>query len=114
VRQRPATFQYRPQRLLEFRPGRSCRHVSRQPYTPGNSPELFPVASRHADRGVDQFVAKDRCDLHRHHVFRLAQVGPDKDLKMPILTALIIAALADVPAAPVARRESNRNTQLRW
>jgi hypothetical protein len=78
----------------------------------GNSPELFPVASRHADRGVHQFMAQDRCDLRRHQVFRLAQVRPDKDLKMPVLTALIIPALADMPAAAAARRKSNRNTSI--
>jgi hypothetical protein len=34
--------------------------------------------------------------------FRLAQIGPDEDLKMPILAALIIPAFAYVPAAPAA------------
>jgi hypothetical protein len=47
-------------------------------------------------------VAKDFGDLHRHQVFRVTQVGPDEDLKMPILATLIIPALAHVPAAPAA------------
>jgi hypothetical protein len=73
-----------------------------RPYTVGNSPELFTMASGDADRGVDQFMSQDRCDLHRQHVFRFAQVGPDEDLEMPILAALIIPAFAYVPAAPAA------------
>jgi len=51
---------------------------------------------------VYQFMAQHRRDLHRHQLFRLAQVGPDEDLKMPILAALIIPAFAYVPAAPAA------------
>jgi hypothetical protein len=58
-------------------------------------------------------MARDGRDLHRHQVFRLAQVGPDENLKMPILAALIVPALAYVPAVPAAGYESNRDTQLR-
>src|SRR5260370_17392864 len=61
----------------------SCNYLCGQPYAPG-----------------------------QHQVFRLAQVRPDKDLKMPVLTALIIPALADMPAAAAARRKSNRNTSI--
>jgi hypothetical protein len=81
--------------------------------SPGNPAELFAVASRHADCSVYQFMAQDRCDLHRQQVLGRAQVGPDKDLKIPVLTALIIPALADVSAAPAAGGESNCNAQLR-
>jgi hypothetical protein len=47
-------------------------------------------------------MGQDRCELHRQQVFRFALVGPDEDLKMPILAALIIPAFAYVPAAPAA------------
>ena len=60
------------------------------------------MAGGDADRCVYQLVAKDRGDVHRQQVFRLAQVGPDEDLEMPILAALIIPAFAYVPAAPAA------------
>jgi hypothetical protein len=100
--QRPCSFQYRPHGLLEIGPGCGRCHLPYQAYTPGNSPKLFTVASGDADRRVYQLVAKDGGDLHRHQVFRLAQVGPDEDLKMPILAALIIPAFAYVPAAPAA------------
>jgi hypothetical protein len=60
------------------------------------------VASGDADRGVHQLVAKDGGDLHWQQVFRLAEVGPDEDLKMPILAALIIPALAYAPPASAA------------
>jgi hypothetical protein len=70
------------------------------------------MASRYTDCGVDQLMAQDRRHLHRQQLLRLAQVGPDEDLKMPILAALIIPALADVPAAPAAGGEANRDTQL--
>jgi hypothetical protein len=50
--------------------------------------------------------------LHRHQIFRLAHVGPDKDLEMPVLTALIIPALSYVPAAAASGGESNRDTEL--
>jgi hypothetical protein len=73
-----------------------------QAYTPGNSPELFTMASGDTDRRVYQLMDKDGGDLHRQQVFRLAQVGPDEDLKMPILATLIIPALAYVPVAPAA------------
>jgi hypothetical protein len=72
------------------------------------------VASGDANRSVYQFMAQDRRHLHRHQVFRLAQVGPDEDLKMSILAALIIPALAYVPAAPPARCKSDRDTKLCW
>jgi len=102
VWKRACSFQYRPQGLLEFGPGRRRRHLSCQAYTLGNSPERLAVARGNADRSVYQFMAQDRRDLHRHQVLRLAQVGPDEDLKMPILATLIIPALAYVPAAPAA------------
>ena len=70
------------------------------------------MADRYADRSMHQFMAQDRRHLHRHQLFRLAQVGPDKDLEMPVLTALIIPALTYMPAAPAAGGESNRDTQL--
>jgi hypothetical protein len=70
------------------------------------------VASRQAESSVYQLMAQDRRDLRRQ-VFRLAQVGPDENLKIPILAALIIPALAYVPAAPAAGCQSNRNTQQR-
>jgi hypothetical protein len=76
--------------------------LSCQAYAPGNSSKFLAVASGDADRGVYQLVAKDRGDLHRQQVFRLAQVGPDEYLKMPILAALIIPTLAYVPAALTA------------
>jgi hypothetical protein len=60
------------------------------------------MASGDTNRSVHQLVAKDRRDLHRQQVLRLAQVGPDEDLKMPILAALIIPALAYGPAALAA------------
>jgi hypothetical protein len=60
------------------------------------------VARGDANRGVYQLMGQDRCDLHQQQVFRFPQVGPDEDLKMPILAALIIPALAYVPAAPAA------------
>jgi hypothetical protein len=101
VGQRSCSFQYRPHGLLEFGPGRRRRHLSCQAYTLGNSPERLAVARSDADSGVYQFMAQDRRDLHRHRLFRLAQVGPDENLKMPILAALIIPALAYVPAAAV-------------
>jgi hypothetical protein len=113
MRQRPRCFQYRPQRLLEFRSGHGRCHLSYEANSPGDSTEFFPVASRHPNRSVCQLMAQDRCDLHWHEIFRLVQIGPDKDLKMPILAALIVPALAYLPAAPAAGRESNRNTQLR-
>jgi hypothetical protein len=102
VRQRSCCFQYRPHGLLELGPGGGRRHLSYQAYTPGNSSELLAVASCDPDNGVYQLVAENGGDLHRQQVFRLAQVGPDEDLKMPILAALIIPALAYAPAAPAA------------
>jgi hypothetical protein len=60
------------------------------------------VASRNPDCGVHQLITQYCCHLHRHQVFRLAQVWSDEDLKMPIFAALIIPALADVPTAPSA------------
>jgi hypothetical protein len=60
------------------------------------------MASGDTDRRVYQLMDKDGGDLHRQQVFRLAQVGPDENLKMPILATLIIPALAYVPAAPAA------------
>jgi hypothetical protein len=74
-------------------------------------PERLAVASGDPDSGVYQFVAENGGDLHRQQVFRLAQVGPNEDLKMPILAALIIPTLAYAPAAPAARREPNGDTQ---
>jgi hypothetical protein len=71
-------------------------------YTSGNSPELFTMASGDTDRRVYQLVAEDGGYLHRQQIFRLAQVGPDEDLKMPILAALIIPAFAYGPAVPPA------------
>jgi hypothetical protein len=102
VWQRPCPLQYRLHGLLEFRSGRSCCDLPYQAYTLGNSPEGSAVASGNADRSVYQFMAQNRGDLHRQQVFRLGQVGPDEDLKMPILAALIIPAFAYVPAAPAA------------
>src|SRR5215472_1939973 len=52
VGQWPCCLQYWPHGLLESGPGRSCRHLSDQADTPGNSPELFSVARRHADRSM--------------------------------------------------------------
>ena len=60
------------------------------------------MARRNADCSVYQLVAKDFGDLHRHQVFRVTQVGPDKNLKMSILAALIIPTLAYGPAATAA------------
>ena len=57
------------------------------------------MARRNTDCSVYQLVAKDFGDLHRHQVFRVTQVGPDKNLKMSILAALIIPTLAYDPAA---------------
>jgi len=62
----------------------------------------FPGRAATPTAACTYFVAQDRRDLHRQQVFRLAQVGPDEDLKMPILAALIIPALAYAPAAPAA------------
>src|SRR5216683_7805845 len=95
VWQRPCSFQYRPHGLLELGPGCGRCHLPYQAYTPGNSPELFTVASGDADRRVYQLVTESGGDLHRQQVFRLAEVGPDEDLKMPILAALIIPTLAN-------------------
>jgi hypothetical protein len=86
----------------EFRSGYGRRHLSCQAYTLGNSPERLAVARGDANRSVYQLMAQDRCYLHRHQIFRFAEVWPDEDLKMPILAALIIPALAYVPAAPAA------------
>ena len=79
--QRPCCFQYRPHGLLEAGPGRSRRHLPDEADTPGNSSKLFPMASRHTDRSVYQLMAQDRRHLHRQQLLRLAQVGPDEDLK---------------------------------
>jgi hypothetical protein len=76
--------------------------LSYRAYALGNSSELLAVASGDADCGVYQLVVQDGRDLHWQQVFRLAQVGPDEDLKMPIFAALIIPALADIPAALAA------------
>jgi len=113
VGQRPCCFQYRPHGRLKFGPDRSRRHWPYKADTSGNSPELLSVASHDADRSVYQLMAQDRRHLHRHQVFRLAQVRPDENLKMAILAALIIPALTDMLAAPPAGGESNRDTQLR-
>jgi hypothetical protein len=102
VGQRPCCFEYRLHCPLEFRPSRACRHRPDQAYALGNSPKFLTVASRHANSCVYQFVAENGRDLHRQPVFGFAQVGPDEDLKMPILAALIIPALAYAPAAPAA------------
>jgi hypothetical protein len=64
-------------------------HLPYRAYTPGDSSELLAMIRRDTDYSVYQLVAKDFGDLHRHHVFRVPQIGPDEDLKMPILTALI-------------------------
>jgi len=60
------------------------------------------MASRDPDNGVYQLVAKNGGDLHWQQVFRLAEVGSDEDLKMPILAALTIPTLPNAPAAPAA------------
>ena len=78
-----------------------------------DSPELFSVASRHSDRSVHQFKTQYCCHLHRHQVFRLAQVRSDEDLKMSIFVALIIPALADISAGSAAGGKSYRDTKLR-
>jgi hypothetical protein len=78
----------------------------------GNPAELFPMPGCYPDSSVDQFMAQNRCDFYRHQLFRFTQVRPYKDLKMSVLTALIIPAFAYMPAAPSAGGESNRNTQL--
>jgi hypothetical protein len=70
------------------------------------------VACCHAHRRVYQLMTQYCSYLHRHQISRLAQVRSDEDLKMSILAALIIPALADVPAAPAAGGESNRDTKL--
>jgi len=54
------------QGLLEFRTGRRRRHLPYQADSSGRVPELFPVASRHAGRGVHQLMGQNGCDLHRH------------------------------------------------
>jgi len=113
VGQRSCCFQYWPHGLLEFGSGHGRRHLPDQAETPGNSPELFSMARRHADRSVYQLMTQDRRHLHRHQIFRLTQVGPDENLKMAILAALIIPAFTDMLAAPPAGGESNRDTQLR-
>jgi hypothetical protein len=94
--------QYRLHSLREFRPGRCRLHLPDETYAPGDSSELLAMARRSTDCSVYQLVAKDRRDLHRQQVLRFAEVGPDEDLKMPILAALIIPALAYAPAAPAA------------
>ena len=66
MRQRPGFFQYRPHGLIEFRPRAGSRHWAYEADAPGNSPELFSVASRHPDRGVYQLMSQNCCDLHRH------------------------------------------------
>jgi hypothetical protein len=71
--------------------------LSYQAYAPGNSSKLLAVVSGDANRGVCQLVAEDGGDLHRQQVFRLAQVGSDEDLKMPILAALIIPTQFEPP-----------------
>jgi hypothetical protein len=82
VGQRPCSLQYRPQGLLELRPGCGGRDLPYQADIPINSPELFSMTSRHANHGVYQLTAQDRRHLYRHQVLRLAQVGSDEDLKM--------------------------------
>jgi hypothetical protein len=94
--------QYRLHGLLEFRPGRCRLHLPYQAYARGDSSELLAMARRNADCSVYELVAKDFGDLHRHQVLRVTQVGPDKNLKMPILAALIIPTLAYGPAATAA------------
>jgi hypothetical protein len=90
--------QYRLHGLLEFRPGRCRLHLPYEAYALGDSSELLAMARRNTDCSVYELVAKDFGDLHRHQVLRVTQVGPDKNLKMPILGALIIPA----PAATAA------------
>ena len=76
--------QYRLHSLLEFSPG-SCRvQLPYQAYAPGDSSELLAMARRDTDCSLYQLVAKEFGDLHRHQVFRVTQVGPDEDFKMPI------------------------------
>jgi hypothetical protein len=58
------------------------------------------MASRNADCGVCPVRAKDLGDVHRHQIFRVTQVRPDENLKMPILAALIIPRLTNPSAAP--------------
>jgi hypothetical protein len=111
VGQRSCRCQYRLHRLLEFRPGRCRLHLPYETYAPGDSLELLAMARRNTDCSVYQLVAKDFGDLHRHQVFRVTQVGPDKNLKMPILAALIIPTLTYPSAAPAAGREPNRDSQ---
>jgi len=60
------------------------------------------LASGDPDNGAYQLVAENWGDLHRQQVFRFAQVGPEEDLKMSIVAALIIPALAYAFAAPAA------------
>jgi|SRR6516225_3189913 hypothetical protein len=106
--------QYWLHSLLEFRPGGCRLHLPYEAYAPGDSSELLAMTRRNTDCSVYQLVAKDFSDLHRHQVFRVTQVGPDKNLKMSILAALIIPTLTYPSAAPAAGREPNRNTQLGW
>ena len=110
--QRSCRCQYRLHGLLEFRPGRRCLHLPYEAYAFGDSSELLAMARRNTDCSVYQLVAKDFGDLHRQQVFRVIQVGPDKNLKMSILAALIIPTLTYLSAAPAAGREPNRDTQL--
>jgi len=100
VGQRSCRCQYRLHSLVEFRTGRCRLHLPYEAYAPGDSSELLGMARRDTDCSVYQLVAKDFGDLHRHQVFRVTQVGPDKNLKMPILAALIIPTLAYVLTAP--------------
>ena len=88
--QRSCHCQYRPHSLLEVRPGRCRLHLPYQAYAPGDSSELLAMARCNTDRSVYQLLAKNFGDLHRHQVFRVTQVGPDENLKMSILAALII------------------------
>ena len=69
VWRRSCSFQYRPHDLLELGPGCGRCHLPYQAYTPGNSPELFTVASGDTDRSVYQLVAQDRGHLHRQQAF---------------------------------------------
>src|SRR6266446_3172707 len=81
--QGPCRFQYRPHGLVEL--GSACGrcHLSLPGLCLWQLAGTLSRGSGDADRSVYQLMAQDRGHLHRQQAFRLAQVGPDEDLKMP-------------------------------
>ena len=68
-----------------------------------------PVPSGDPDRRMNQLVREDRCDLRRHRVGGMGEVGPDEYLEMPIAAAPIVPALSDRLALGSPAGEADRH-----